>query len=445
MSVSYRELTGLNPRAFYDAGNDMSKAVSRLAIEHSQYRSLVLRPLQHKHGWRGGGQPDAAVVAKVNGLAVDTMRLRAAAGALAFMYAYAGFTLAQQQLSALCRQVENDDMKVDDDGNVSTTYVPVGDDNGLGSVSAKVLRYQNDIGKVLDFATVIDDVTAAALNGSHEPPVTGLTNRPGLLDEARKDHSDAENDAAGMLHEFQTLPGTAAQHLPADNGDMPDLPGVNIQVPPGQAGNTFGMGLAIMGLFLGGGAIGAGMGGQLEIAIPAGLIGAVCLAIGGALVKADGGSLPKYSLDGNGMPVDNPAADASLDKLMQQAGRLENEAKPGYQASQHSHVDPKKYDYMFGRANSSEHNAARSGQIRRQLARIGVHDNPEGRELLREHFDAATNSDGNVVKTYTDRHGTFQVRDSLLAGPGGFLHLETTWQVTNDGLRLTTVIPYGGP
>ncbi|RAS68852.1 tachylectin [Lentzea atacamensis] len=44
---------------------------------------------------------------------------------------------------------------------------------------------------------------------------------------------------------------------------------------------------------------------------------------------------------------------------------------------------------------------------------------------------------------YTDEYGTFQIRDSLFAGPGGFLHFESAWQVTPDGLRLTTIIPKG--
>jgi hypothetical protein len=50
----------------------------------------------------------------------------------------------------------------------------------------------------------------------------------------------------------------------------------------------------------------------------------------------------------------------------------------------------------------------------------------------------------NIVRTFSTEHGTFQIRDSLFSGPGGFLAFESTWQVTDDGLRLTTVIPMGG-
>lgn len=107
-------------------------------------------------------------------------------------------------------------------------------------------------------------------------------------------------------------------------------------------------------------------------------------------------------------------------------------------------VDPGKYDYMFGNVASNSHNAARSAQNAAQFGRVGVYNNAEGRALLQSHFDEVVGSDSNVMRTFSNEHGEFQIRDSLFAGPGGFLHLESTWQVTNDGLRLTTVIPRGG-
>lgn len=51
----------------------------------------------------------------------------------------------------------------------------------------------------------------------------------------------------------------------------------------------------------------------------------------------------------------------------------------------------------------------------------------------------------NIVQTFANEHGTFQIRESLFSGPGGFLKFESTCQVTGDGCRLTTVIPMGGP
>lgn len=107
-------------------------------------------------------------------------------------------------------------------------------------------------------------------------------------------------------------------------------------------------------------------------------------------------------------------------------------------------IDDGKFDYLFGRSSSGQHNSARSLQNVDQLARIGIHDSVDGRTLLQEHFDAVVETDSNVARTFSNDFGTFEVRESLLAGPGGFLHLESTWQVTDQGLRLTTVIPRGG-
>ncbi len=45
---------------------------------------------------------------------------------------------------------------------------------------------------------------------------------------------------------------------------------------------------------------------------------------------------------------------------------------------------------------------------------------------------------------FPNAHGTFQVPDSLFSGPVGLLKFESTWQVTDNGQRLTTTIPIGG-
>lgn len=107
-------------------------------------------------------------------------------------------------------------------------------------------------------------------------------------------------------------------------------------------------------------------------------------------------------------------------------------------------VDAGKYDYLFGNVASNAHNAARSAQNAQQLARIGVYDNAAGRSLLSSHFNEVVSTDSNIVRTFTNEYGSFQVRDSLFSGPDGFLKFESTWQVTDGGLRLTTVIPMGG-
>jgi filamentous hemagglutinin len=74
-----------------------------------------------------------------------------------------------------------------------------------------------------------------------------------------------------------------------------------------------------------------------------------------------------------------------------------------------------------------------------------VYDSVEGRALLQRHFDDVVSSDSNIKRTFTDDYGKYQIRDSLFAGPGGFLYFESTWRITDGGLRLTTVIPKGGP
>lgn len=108
-------------------------------------------------------------------------------------------------------------------------------------------------------------------------------------------------------------------------------------------------------------------------------------------------------------------------------------------------IDDRKMDYFFGKVSSNAHNAARSAQNLTVFRRIGIHDNAEGRAFLRSHLDEVAQASDNVLRRYTDAHGTFEIRESLLMGPGGGTKLRSTWQVLNDGARrLTTVIPVGG-
>lgn len=107
-------------------------------------------------------------------------------------------------------------------------------------------------------------------------------------------------------------------------------------------------------------------------------------------------------------------------------------------------IDEKKYDYLFGRVTSNRHNTDRSLQNERQLARIGVYDTPQGRDLIADHLSGVLSDDTNVLRSFSNEHGTFEIRESLLAGPRGILKLETTWHVSEDGYRLTTIIPMGG-
>lgn len=65
--------------------------------------------------------------------------------------------------------------------------------------------------------------------------------------------------------------------------------------------------------------------------------------------------------------------------------------------------------------------------------------------MLSSHLEQAAQGTSNVIRTYTNQWGSFEVRESLLAGPGGFLKFESTWQVLDNGvLRFITAIPFGG-
>lgn len=116
-----------------------------------------------------------------------------------------------------------------------------------------------------------------------------------------------------------------------------------------------------------------------------------------------------------------------------------------YPAGAGTIIDEGKWNYFFGRVTQGSHNAPRSAQNLAQLNRIGIHDTVEGRRILSDFFGRQVATDSNIVRKFSNQHGDFEIRDGLLAGPGGFLHVETTWQVTENGYRLTTLIPRGGP
>jgi RHS repeat-associated protein len=108
-------------------------------------------------------------------------------------------------------------------------------------------------------------------------------------------------------------------------------------------------------------------------------------------------------------------------------------------------VDEAKLGYMLGRASGRAHNLARTLQNVRQLARIGIQDTPAGREALRAHLEAVVKDTSNIARQFTNEFGTFQIRESVLAGPTGVLKLESSWQVLPNGaLRFTSAIPKGG-
>jgi len=106
-------------------------------------------------------------------------------------------------------------------------------------------------------------------------------------------------------------------------------------------------------------------------------------------------------------------------------------------------IAPGNLDYIFGQVTSSPENMARSISMLRKLNAIGVFDNAQGRNLVQQCLEAAAKATDNVVKEEVRNGVTTLTKDSLLIGPGGVLKLQSFWEVTSDGLRLTSAIPYG--
>ncbi|OEJ32949.1 polymorphic toxin-type HINT domain-containing protein [Streptomyces subrutilus] len=107
-------------------------------------------------------------------------------------------------------------------------------------------------------------------------------------------------------------------------------------------------------------------------------------------------------------------------------------------------IEDGKWDYFFGRVNSNPHNAERSAQNAYQLEAIGIRDNDLGRQVLTEFFDEAKR--GSVIETYVNpKTNLTNIRtESLLYGPRGALLVRANYEVTEAGIRLTTMIPVGG-
>lgn len=127
-------------------------------------------------------------------------------------------------------------------------------------------------------------------------------------------------------------------------------------------------------------------------------------------------------------------------------GAAYDENASGYRFAARGVVDPAKFRYLFGEAGGNAHNVARTAQNAGQMARVGVYNTAEGRALLQSHFESVVTNPSNITRSFTNQYGTFQVRESLFAGPGGFVKFESTWQVLEGGgFRFTTAIPFGGP
>ena len=66
----------------------------------------------------------------------------------------------------------------------------------------------------------------------------------------------------------------------------------------------------------------------------------------------------------------------------------------------------------------------------------GIYDTPESRELLIEHFDETIRDPDNVIsEPEVNDHGIFETRESVFWGPGGAVHLTTSFEIMPDGSR----------
>lgn len=96
----------------------------------------------------------------------------------------------------------------------------------------------------------------------------------------------------------------------------------------------------------------------------------------------------------------------------------------------------RKLEYVFGKATGSKHNIDRSVDMQRQLNKIGIFDNAEGRSIVQEHLETAFKNTTNGVVQKNGR----MLKESLLTGPNGAVKVQSVW----EGNKLITVEIFGG-
>ncbi|WP_368294546.1 hypothetical protein [Dehalobacter sp. TBBPA1] len=96
-----------------------------------------------------------------------------------------------------------------------------------------------------------------------------------------------------------------------------------------------------------------------------------------------------------------------------------------------------KLEYVFGNATGTMHNIERSVGMERQLNSIGIFDNAAGRNIVLDNLTKAYNNPSSILEV--QQNGRV-VRESLIAGPNGFVKAESIW----DGSKLITVTLFGG-
>ena len=95
-----------------------------------------------------------------------------------------------------------------------------------------------------------------------------------------------------------------------------------------------------------------------------------------------------------------------------------------------------KLDYAFGKATGNQRNISRSVDMERQLNRIGIFDNADGRSYLTQQLQNAFTDPSNVIMQENGRI----LKESLLSGPNGVVKMNSIW----EGNRLITIEIFGG-
>lgn len=241
MTVSYQALRRVNPHSLTEAVGDLSRCATKLGTEYNQYKTNVVNPLRRGTDWHGGGQPSACVVATVNGLAIDTMRRRLAAGAITYVYLAAGMRKARQELTALELELDSEHLEIDDNGHVKPSiffYRPT-DANG-GDLAS---RYQTDLDTILGFASKVDAEAARRLADSDDQPVTTEVATDGVLARAKRDHADAAKDLQQAVDAVDGLIASAARSgIEFKAGDLPDPADL---LPPGAVATAVDAGVVL--------------------------------------------------------------------------------------------------------------------------------------------------------------------------------------------------------
>lgn len=100
-------------------------------------------------------------------------------------------------------------------------------------------------------------------------------------------------------------------------------------------------------------------------------------------------------------------------------------------------VEPKKYDYFFGKVASNSHNATRSIQNEKALRELGI----TNKQQINRIFDRAI-TEGNIIKTQTTNYGTVITRQVEI-GKSGCIDVGFFYENSNmlSIPKVITIIP----